>query len=220
MNPTKSAPVGGGTHINPPVLPSTGHEPHSVNESSIAPNAGPRRFGYGLPCAKCRTYYPADLPACPVCQSAERVSPVVALKDAPPSETPESTDGLILGEAALEEERERFLREFQSQLYAESIRVPAASAFRCSRPEDHIGAFEPAEVCQDCYISLRQRADLAEAALHIDLNDATQIIYDAVWADPGNPGKTYQNAAQALIAEIRRRAGISAVMGTFKTLAD
>jgi len=28
---------------------------------------------YGLPCAQCRAYYPADLPSCPVCQCRERV---------------------------------------------------------------------------------------------------------------------------------------------------
>ena len=30
---------------------------------------------YGLPCANCRIYYPAELTACPVCSCGERVSP-------------------------------------------------------------------------------------------------------------------------------------------------
>ena len=61
--------------------------------------------------------------------------------------------------------------------------------------------------------------ELLEAARHIDLKQATQLIYDAVWSDPSDPSKTYQNAAQAVMGELRRRAGISAVMGPLQTLA-
>jgi len=60
--------------------------------------------------------------------------------------------------------------------------------------------------------------DLMEAALHMDLKEATQIVYDAVWSDPSDPGKTYQNAAQALLTELRNRAGISAVLGPLQAL--
>lgn len=35
----------------------------------------PRCILYGLPCADCRLYYPANLKVCPVCSSGERVSP-------------------------------------------------------------------------------------------------------------------------------------------------
>ena len=35
----------------------------------------PRFILYGLPCADCRLYYPANLKVCPVCSSVERVSP-------------------------------------------------------------------------------------------------------------------------------------------------
>jgi len=35
----------------------------------------PRCVLYGLPCADCGAYYPANLNACPVCGSVERVSP-------------------------------------------------------------------------------------------------------------------------------------------------
>jgi DNA-binding CsgD family transcriptional regulator len=34
-----------------------------------------RSIGYGLPCSKCRAYYPADLGNCPICGSPDRVSP-------------------------------------------------------------------------------------------------------------------------------------------------
>src|ERR1700683_5699328 len=30
--------------------------------------------GYGMPCAKCRLYYPANVDTCPACNSKERVS--------------------------------------------------------------------------------------------------------------------------------------------------
>ena len=51
-----------------------------------------------------------------------------------------------------------------------------------------------------------------EAALHIDLKEAAQIVYDAVWSDPSDPSKTYQNAAQALLTELRKRSGIKKPM--------
>jgi len=35
----------------------------------------PKRVGYGLPCARCKAYYAADLSTCPYCQCAERVAP-------------------------------------------------------------------------------------------------------------------------------------------------
>jgi hypothetical protein len=57
-----------------------------------------------------------------------------------------------------------------------------------------------------------------EAALHMDLQEATQVIYEAVWADASDPTKTYQNAAQALLSELRKRAGISLVLGPFQPL--
>ena len=184
-------------------------------EISAANFATPRRAGYGLPCAKCKTYYSADLDSCPVCRTTERVSPIAT--GAPPVET--SEPALPADEAALEAERERFLRQFKSQVYASHMQINAAASFRCSREENHQGAFEPAAICQNCYHQAREQMDLMEAALHIDLKDATQIVYDAVWADPSDPGKTYQNAAHALLTELRNRAGISAVLGPLQTLS-
>jgi len=57
-----------------------------------------------------------------------------------------------------------------------------------------------------------------EAALHMDLKEATQLVYDAVWSDASDPSKTYQNAAQALLTELRKRAGISLLMGPLQPL--
>src|SRR6266436_4227284 len=81
---------------------------HSVEPPlpSASPSPDLKAIGYGLPCSNCRAYYPSDLKACPVCKSTERVSPraVVALPVAPIVASPESS-------AALEDDRERFLRE-------------------------------------------------------------------------------------------------------------
>jgi hypothetical protein len=57
-----------------------------------------------------------------------------------------------------------------------------------------------------------------EAALHMDLREATQIIYEAVWADTSDPNKSYQNAAQALLTELRKRAGVTVLLGPIQLL--
>jgi len=167
-----------------------------------------RQAGYGLPCAECKTYYAADLPACPICKSPERVSPTAipvpaAVQSADP--TPDSDQ--------LEAERERFLLQLKSQVYAAHTQINAAASFRCSVETSHESGYAPAAVCKSCYDTAQQRADLAEAALHMDLKEAAQIIYDAVWSDPSDPTKTYQNAAQALLSELRKRAGINTILG-------
>jgi hypothetical protein len=116
----------------------------------------------------------------------------------------------------LEEERERFLKEFKAQLFSAHTQINAAASFRCSLEENHENSYEPAEICRMCHSRVQERADLMEAALHLDVKEAAQIIYDAVWADTSDPGKTYQNAAQALLTEIRKRAGIDMVLTTLQ----
>ena len=117
---------------------------------------------------------------------------------------------------ALEQERERFLREFKAQVYASHTQINAAASFRCNKDENHQGGYEPAAVCQPCHNRVQERTDLMEAALHIDLKEAAQVIYDAVWSDPSDPSKTYLNAANAILTELRKRAGIGAVLGPLK----
>ena len=75
----------------------------------------------------------------------------------------------------------------------------------CTVGEHHAGEAANAEICKACYERLQERLDVCEAALHLDLKEAAQIIYDAVWADPSDPNKTYQNAANALLTEFRKR---------------
>lgn len=170
-------------------------------------------IGYGLPCAKCRTYYAADLTACPVCKSAQRVSAIAT----PATGSRVSENAVSAGN--LEEERERFLKEFKSQIYAAHMQINAAASFRCSLEENHQAGYEPAAVCQTCYTHTQERVDQMEAALHMDVKEAAQIVYDAVWSDPSDSNKTYLNAAHALLSALRKRAGISLVLSPLKPLA-
>ena len=66
--------------------------------------------------AKCRTYYAADRTVCPVCKPTERVSPnavspVTAVNERAPEDCGD--------DAALAAERERFLWEFKSRVFAQ-----------------------------------------------------------------------------------------------------
>ena len=177
--------------------------------------AAHKSSGYGMPCANCRLYYPANVDTCPACNSRERVSPnVVAAipKTQAAAEPMPDTD-------VVEQEREAFLKEFKSQLFAAHAEV-ASSPVVCSLGAHHVQGAEAASICKACYDRLQERTDVYEAALHIDLKDAAQIIYDAVWADPSDPSKTYTNAASALLSELRKRSGVSSLMGPFQPLGN
>jgi hypothetical protein len=167
---------------------------------------GLKPVGYGLPCAKCKTYYFANLAACPICKSAERVSATFAVPTTSPVEE-SHPDG------TLDEERERFLREFKAKLYQAHMQINPSAYLRCSRADEDEAAHESATVCKTCYDGLQNQVDRFEAALHMDVNEAAQVIYDAVWADTSDSNRTYQNAAQALLAEVRQRAGMKLILG-------
>ncbi len=171
--------------------------------------------GYGMPCANCRLYYPANVDTCPACNSRERVSPnmVPAIPKTQAAAEP------LPDTAVVEQEREAFLKEFKSQLFAAHAEV-ASSPVVCTLGEHHVQGAEPASICKPCYDRLQERADVCEAALHIDLKEAAQIIYDAVWADPSDPSKTYTNAASALLSELRKRSGVSSLLGPFQPLGN
>ena len=178
------------------------------------PSQSPKAIGYGLPCSRCRAYYPADMAACPICKSAERVSPVAvpALPVAPVAAQPETS-------TQIDDDRERFLKELKSQAFASHTQINAAATFRCVLEHQHNGSSEPAAVCHTCYSDLKQLADRMEAALHMDTKEAAKIVYEAVWADTSDPNKTYQNAAAALLSELRQRAGIGLLLGSNQPLA-
>lgn len=190
---------------HPETLPQERH-----NAFANAPLA-PKHTGYGLPCAHCKTYYAADLKACPICKNPQRVSPTAPLPTAAPAEHLPDPD-------QIEKERERFLKEMNSQVTASPLppELPASEQ-HCNRVENHTTSYEPASICQDCYDHLQERVDVLEAAMHMEIKEAAQIIYDAVWADPSDPTKTYANAAQALLSELRRRSGIPQVFGPLQT---
>jgi hypothetical protein len=184
--------------------------------TSAAAEQGPRKLsGYGLPCSKCHLYYPADLDECPTCHHKERVSPVTPKL---PIRSAQAVADSVPDSATLEQEREEFLRQFKSHMleaHAEAMNGPESA---CKFTEHHPGEADKADVCTACYERVQERLDICEAALHIDLKEAAQIIYDAVWADPSDPGKTYQNAASALLSELRKRGGITTVLGPFQPL--
>jgi hypothetical protein len=192
------------------------HATRTAQASIPQAQISPKRTGFGLPCSHCRTYYAADLTTCPVCKSTERVSPK-AVKPLP-THAPES--GAAPDDVLLEQERERFLREFKAQVYSSHMQINASASFRCNVEVNHPEGFEPAAVCQGCYGRLQERLDVMEAALHIDLKEAAQIVYDAVWADPSDSNKTYENAAQALLQALRQRAGVASVLGSLQPLPD
>lgn len=220
MNPTLSTPS---ASIQKPVasavLPTNADSQTTERVVKAVPprgrQIGPKAAGYGMPCANCKTYYAFDLKACPVCKTTERVSPTavgVRSTVVPDEPCPDPV--------ALEEERERFLRDFKAQVFASQMAPSTSASLRCSRDETHPGALAPASVCQGCYDHLQERVDVLEAAMHMDLKEAAQIVYDAVWADTSDTTKTYENAAHALLSELRKRSGVTQVFGLIQPLSD
>jgi hypothetical protein len=140
---------------------------------------------------------------------------------APPSkdDAAQAGKGPKQADMDLDQEREQFLREFKSELVAVHAEAINAPAYTCKLEHNHPAGSQPAEVCQTCHDRVQSRLDVCEAALHIDLKEAAQIIYDAVWADPSDPNKTYRNAASALLTALRKRAGMNPVRGPFHPMA-
>jgi hypothetical protein len=205
--------------VNAVVQAALSKENRRADGSSAAssPAAAPHKpTGYGLPCARCHLYYPADLDVCPTCKHNQRVSPVAPKRPLPVSQA--AVDP-IPDTAVVEQEREEFLRQFKSQLLEAHAEVANAPESVCKFAEQHSGEPASAEICQACYEHLQERLDVCEAAFHMDLKEAAQIIYDAVWADPSDPNKTYQNAASALLTELRKRAGMTAALSPFQPLS-
>jgi hypothetical protein len=179
-------------------------------------SASEKKFtGYGLPCSHCHAYYPADMKACPICRCPERVSPTAPVVHSMVAAAPKSATS-----AGIDDERERLLKELKSQAFASHTQINTAATFRCVLEHQHTGATEPAAVCHSCYSEVRQQADRMEAALHMDAKDAAKVVYEAVWADTSDPNVTYLNAANALLSELRKRAGIGLLLGSHQPLTD
>ena len=109
-----------------------------------------------------------------------------------------------------EEDEQPFLWESRLLLYAHSDEIDARQTTPCVLDENHSTQSEYASICLSCYNRLRQKLARIEAALLMDLHEASQIVYEAVWTDPSpaDPRRTYQSAAQALLSELCQRAGL------------
>jgi len=201
--------------VNPAIAANLVHS--GASRADALPEVAPKAAGYGLPCAKCHLYYPGDLDTCPHCQHKERVSPVVP---ASPLKRPESLPDPVPDSTAVELEREEFLRQFKSQLQEAHAEVANHHGSLCALTQQHDGGESNAEICKACYERLQDRLDALHSALQIDMKEASQIIYDAVWADPSDPAKTYENAAAALIAELRKRAGMNSDLSPFQPVSE
>ena len=190
----------------------------SRRASSPVDGLAQKSVGYGLPCSRCHLYYPADLNNCPGCGSGERVSPVPTKGPVPKSQASVQP---VADLTALEQEREEFLRQFKSQLQEvqRDLQNEIAAEAECTLAEHPQGEDMQAIVCKSCYEKIQERVDVLEATLHMDVKEAAQIVYDAVWADPSDPNKTYQNAAGALLSELRKRSGTNSVHSPFQPLA-
>src|ERR1019366_2265303 len=201
--------------VNPAAItsPERHMPPGSAPEVASAPEK--KAIGYGLPCSRCHAYYPADMHVCPICKSPDRVSPTTraVVHSMTPAVPQPATGGQI------DDERARLLKELKSQAFASHTQINAAATFRCVPEPQHGGPPEPAAVCHTCYGEVRQQADRMEAALHMDAKEAAKIVYEAVWADTSDPNTTYLNAANALLSELRKRAGIGLLLGANQPLA-
>jgi len=192
----------------------------------------PARFG--LPCANCKAYYASDLPACPVCKCAERV-PAEEAEAESANRLKDPSAGVLQGALGsfihlesnrgckppmrlalhCDEDGERFLWESKMLLYAHTDEIDAGHTSLCILDENSTTQSEYASICLSCYNRLREKLVRTEAALFIDLQEAAQIVYQAVWADPSptDPSRTYHSAAQALLNELCQRAGIVRLPG-------
>jgi len=225
--------------LNPVAISTT----LSTQERHLPPRPAPevpsapehKSIGYGMPCSRCRAYYPADMHVCPICKSPNRISPtepaahshLSASAAAQPASqlttgaqiTGTQVTGLQITGVQIDDDRERFLKELKSQAFASHTQINATATFRSVLAHQHSGASEPAAICHSCYVNTRPHADRMEAALHMDAKEAARIVYEAVWADTSDPNLTYLNAASALLSELRKRAGIGLLLGANQPLA-
>ena len=179
--------------------------------------------GYGLPCANCKAYYASDLPSCPICKCAERVPATWAVLKSP--KMLEKSSGGVLQRSFMnssptpacsqrrqvavdgDKEAQRFRWESKLLPCADTEEINAGASLSCILDENHNTQRESASVCLS-YDQLREKLARTEAALAMDLRQAARVIYEAVWAGPSpmEASRTYQNAAEALLDELRHRA--------------
>ena len=195
-------------------MPSNREETqHAISRSQPDPSpesASP--VGYGLPCANCRKYYAADLPACPTCHATQRIGTSATATKLSAAQTSEVHGNSKLATPPRAEGTN------QEQACPATQPIAAEGVHTCSNQRKSDRPHAPATVCKQCFEETKDRMNGMEAALHMDLREATQIIYEAVWADTSDPNKSYQNAAQALLTELRKRAGVTVLLGPIQLL--
>jgi hypothetical protein len=175
-----------------------------------------RPVRFGLPCASCKAYYASDLPACPICNCGERVpaeqaeSEAVNVSKKPPAGVLQGVLEPPLQFALRCDEDGKGFRFASRLLLCAHEEIDASAPSLCILDENHKIQSESASICLGCYEQLREKLAFTEAALLMDLAEAAQIVYRAVWADPSptEPRRTYESAAQALLNELCHRAGI------------
>jgi TonB family protein len=82
----------------------------------------PQTVGYGLPCAKCHRYFPADLPECPICKSKQRVDAIVPPAD-PTRRKGQASVASTPAMTALEQQRAEFLKQFAAPVLVAEVEV-------------------------------------------------------------------------------------------------
>ncbi len=195
--------------------PASEHRAAQLPAARMDSTVERRASGYGLPCLRCHAYYPADMNACPICKTSERVSPTApVMHSMGPAEEAVAT----VNNPQLDDERERFLKELKNQAFASHTQIDPVATFRCVLDHQHDDSTEPAAVCHSCYSDAKQQVDRMEAAFYMDPKEAAQIVYDAVWSDTSDSNKTYLNAANALLTELKKRAGMGLLMSSHQTL--
>jgi hypothetical protein len=165
-----------------------------------------KAVGYGLPCAQCKTYYWADLEACPVCKSSERVAAIEAKKPAASAMDQPLPKSVVVG--------------FKAPSASPEKSAQPSAFLPCVREEHHERGFAPAAICQDCYEQGQEHA--LKLILDMDVKQVARIIYEAIWVDRRDPGKAAQNAAHALVSESRKPAGATrslTLLGALATIA-
>src|ERR1700757_80723 len=145
MEPIRSAQsAGSGTAVRT-ALSKPNDSVRLAGSASARPQPGvsPTRkpVGYGLPCAKCRKYYSAALRECPVCKSTDRVMPAATLRSVPVEAQPATKE--------LNEQKERFLREFKAKLYEAHMQINTTS-HRCTYAAEDDPGHDAASVCRVC----------------------------------------------------------------------
>src|SRR5215469_5982116 len=109
--------------INPAIPANERYMPPKV-PAQAPPEPAPKTAGYGLPCANCRAYYPADMKACPICKCPERVATNT-------SNLPSASAAAPSPSLEIDDERELFLKELKSQAFASHTQINTAATFRC-----------------------------------------------------------------------------------------